>query len=225
VTARDLCYRKNLVHHLISQIETNSLSQISSTEINVLDAIYWVISSWEEVSPTCISNCFRKAGFIDSSDNNIEMDDHVDHGLQESLNIANRLNLIIEGIAADEFVCFDNSIPTEDQMIFDQDALINEIVKENDKGNNAMGIEEDDEEKNKESENEMEEESGENIPSLSYKDVMNVLKQFKAFVLINEPCLLETLIPFDRKFTEIQSKRIVQLKQTILDFYFSSNSC
>ena len=160
-------------------METNSLSQISSTEINVLDAIYWVISSWEEVSPTCISNCFRKAGFIDSSDNNTDMDDHVDHGLQESLTIANRLNLIIEGIAADEFVCFDNSIPTEDQMIFDQDALISELFKENGKGNNAMEIEE--EEKNSESENEMEEESGENIPSLSDKDVMNVLKQLKAF--------------------------------------------
>lgn len=86
-----------------------------------------------------------------------------------------------------------------------------------------MEIEE--EEKNSESENEMEEESGENIPSLSYRDVMDVLKKLKAFVLTNEPCLLEALIPFVRKFVEIKSRRIVQLKQTTLDFYFSSNSC
>jgi len=73
-------------------------------------------------------------------------------------------------------------------MTTDKDTLIDTILNEI-RVSQAMEIEE---QKTSDSENEMEEEHIDNIPSLSYIDVMNVLEQLKIFPMINEPNLRET---------------------------------
>lgn len=50
------------------------------TTITLLNAVNWLHKAWHQVTPKCIQNCFRKAGFfipaITSTD---EIEDHSEH--------------------------------------------------------------------------------------------------------------------------------------------------
>ncbi|XP_060602888.1 uncharacterized protein LOC132755964 [Ruditapes philippinarum] len=40
-------------------------------QINILKAIQWFYAAWKDVTPTCIQNCFRKAGFMNQAQHEI----------------------------------------------------------------------------------------------------------------------------------------------------------
>ncbi|XP_050064482.1 tigger transposable element-derived protein 4-like [Aphis gossypii] len=58
---------KNLKHHYRKKIMQRHLRKLelneAITDVNLLDCIHMLYSSWEAVSTSTISNCFRKAGF------------------------------------------------------------------------------------------------------------------------------------------------------------------
>jgi len=58
---------KNLKHHYRKKIMQRHLRKLELNEaityVNLLDCIHMLYSSWEAVSTSTISNCFRKAGF------------------------------------------------------------------------------------------------------------------------------------------------------------------
>lgn len=71
-------YRKFLVERIVSEI-FESKSEDSATElcrkVTVLDAIEWIIQSWEKVKVSTIAKCFHKAGFSIPNMPAIENDD------------------------------------------------------------------------------------------------------------------------------------------------------
>lgn len=57
-------YRKDLVRRMFISLEQKKqLNQLS-----ILDAMHMLVSSWNRVTPTTISNCFRKAGFFEANE-------------------------------------------------------------------------------------------------------------------------------------------------------------
>ena len=66
-------YRKSIVQSLIRAI--NNGSTMPGFKLTLLDSLETLRWAWESVTPTAISNCFRKAGFEKSLDPGVE-DDH-----------------------------------------------------------------------------------------------------------------------------------------------------
>ena len=66
-------YRKSMVKSLIRAI--NNGSAMSDFKITLLDSLEMVRKAWDLVTPTSISNCFRKAGFERSLDDSGVDDD------------------------------------------------------------------------------------------------------------------------------------------------------
>jgi len=83
-------YRRQVVEHIIAAIEeSNDLS------INVLHAIRMAALAWDTVSPTTISNCFRKCGFSlpvrEEEPLNVDIDDAAWNRVCVTLNVSNPL--------------------------------------------------------------------------------------------------------------------------------------
>jgi hypothetical protein len=56
-------YRKNLLRHILSEIdEANNATELSK-RVNIKDAIGWVKTGWDSVSAETIIKCFAKCGF------------------------------------------------------------------------------------------------------------------------------------------------------------------
>jgi len=49
-------------------------------KINVLEAMHYIMTSWQQVSQQTIQNCFRKAGHKNQSDGNEMANDDDDDG-------------------------------------------------------------------------------------------------------------------------------------------------
>lgn len=95
-------YRKRLMRHVIARIKEDLLASEIAKEIDVLQAIEWVVKAWEEVTDETIKNCFAKCGFTKEI-SEIE-DDVVDeefNALFEELTDSN------SGITAEEYIDFD----------------------------------------------------------------------------------------------------------------------
>ena len=51
---------------MLSLIDTGRNIEDLINEFNVLDSIYWIKSAWDDVTETCIVNCYKKAGFYNN---------------------------------------------------------------------------------------------------------------------------------------------------------------
>ncbi|GBM56296.1 Tigger transposable element-derived protein 6 [Araneus ventricosus] len=61
-------YRKLLLRHVLSQISSCKSSKELVKSISVLDAISWTMSALKKVEPGCVLKCFKKAGFLSTSE-------------------------------------------------------------------------------------------------------------------------------------------------------------
>ncbi|GBO01180.1 Tigger transposable element-derived protein 6 [Araneus ventricosus] len=61
-------YRKLLLRHVLSQISSCKSSEELAKSVSVLDAISWITSALKKVEPGCVLKCFKKAGFLSTSE-------------------------------------------------------------------------------------------------------------------------------------------------------------
>ena len=97
-------------------------------QVNVLDAIYWVKHSWDEVEQSTIVKCFKKCGF--GSDNTSSESDESAQDFNEDIPLhLVRLAHQLFGCEFSELVEIEHSIPTcDEEMTWDRPA--NELLKE-----------------------------------------------------------------------------------------------
>jgi hypothetical protein len=108
-------YRMNLLRRVIADAEAGK-----ETKVVLKDAIYWTAKAWENVTPTCISNCFRKAGvvFPSTEDTAITTDETTVSAetVQEHRNVwefvSQQLDLPATAIF-DDYVQCDSELPTD----------------------------------------------------------------------------------------------------------------
>ncbi|GBO40723.1 Tigger transposable element-derived protein 6 [Araneus ventricosus] len=63
-----LGYRKLLLRRVLSQISSCKSSEELANSVSVLDAISWTTSALKKVEPGCVLKCFKKAGFLSTSE-------------------------------------------------------------------------------------------------------------------------------------------------------------
>lgn len=56
-------YRKHMLKHLLTKIDSCENGTSLTKSISVLDAIYWIMKSWNETKDITIQKCFQDAGF------------------------------------------------------------------------------------------------------------------------------------------------------------------
>lgn len=103
-------YRKLLVQHLLSGIDTNmnilNVNAENLPGITVLDAIIWIKTGWDAVSPETIMNCFRKSGF---NWMNLISNQSTDTDCDFSNELQNVSNLLsCDEISVNDYLNFDN---------------------------------------------------------------------------------------------------------------------
>jgi hypothetical protein len=132
-------YRRRVVKRIISYIDKDYLAYEVTQKFNIKDACIWLAEAWKEVKPSRIANCFRKAGFISSSD---EVDPEVDDCsfvIFESIVI----NGEIKGVAVETNIDFDDNLETFDNIPDN----FEEVMLQNLKSPMEMEIESEDDEK------------------------------------------------------------------------------
>ena len=204
-------YRKHLVRHLIAKLSSEAQFSSESIDISVLDAIYWIERSWNEVSVKCIKNCFSKAGFnIYSAHDNVA--DEIS-SLEEILIPIDELRMVGNDISSQEYCFFDDEIKVHETNENGED-FIDIIFKEYEEDQGITMIE-----KEKDSE---EEEEGmiEEEYCPTYLDVLQMIKFMNTFATTQESELLPKIKALENKFNEIQVRKIRQKKQATLDKFF-----
>ena len=61
-------FQKRLVHKLLLHVSSNTAAPVHNFKLSVLNAMHYLAASWEQVGPTLIANCLKKAGFHISPD-------------------------------------------------------------------------------------------------------------------------------------------------------------
>ena len=173
--------------------------------INVLDAIYWVKSSWDEVEPSTIVKCFKKCNF--DFDTSVNVDTSVDSDIDEEIplrlvSLANELF----GCEFSELVEIENNIPTCDEAM-DWDKPVSELLKEHVHEQETVSDNSDDETV----------ESAEPVCSLT--EVENYIEKLKSFALSKgQATMLTNLMDISEMATSLRIETSCQ-QSKISDFF------
>ena len=81
-------------------------------DITVIDAIYWCRKAWDEVSSSCIKNCFRKCSFpADEEDIEEVNTEEPQDAFDNFISLAKENGVISEEMSEDLYKEFDSNIP------------------------------------------------------------------------------------------------------------------
>lgn len=151
-----LYYRNQIIQHILSNMDSSKSSSELSKKKNILEALYFIKTAWEKVTPSTIQNCFRKAGFrkTDATVPQFDSEDEDDLPLSvfatmemmrraaEDLNITSDQNL-------DEFIKIDDKTPTEDDDFENQTTTSSQVSEANETDDEIEDVQEQKEEENK----------------------------------------------------------------------------
>lgn len=156
------------------------------TTITLLNAVNWLHKAWHQVTPKCIQNCFRKAGFfipaITSTD---EIEDHSEHDSDDDdLSLAELADLLRKTrdygnsdtdnyIQPSDYVCVDSQVISTETLTDDdivdkiRGELEDEDGAETDKGGEAIDASADTQE----------------TPEISAQDALNAITTLQTFFM------------------------------------------
>ena len=79
INALKFHYRKSMVRNLIECIDSGQ--KVEDFKITLLDALRMARQAWDRVTPSTIANCFRKGGFVITTEGEIEQEELEDESL------------------------------------------------------------------------------------------------------------------------------------------------
>ena len=107
-------YRGKVVKRYLTYVN-DGLSAAKNFNISVLDALYNMRWAWDRVTKETVANCFRHAGFLDTSSANSDID-NIDTGLADDSQIESLIEKLDEKtnntISAEEYISFDMELET-----------------------------------------------------------------------------------------------------------------
>ena len=158
-------YRKSMVKSLIRAV--NNGSAMSDFKITLLDSLEMIRKAWESVTPTAISNCFRRAGFERSLDDS-GVDDDPFRDLDEPECDQSEGDLLNE-------LSFDEPCTFQDYVSVDEDLQCAPLPNTKDivgslMQNNVNGEESDDD-------------TGDPLPTVTYQQACSAFSEIRSFLL------------------------------------------
>lgn len=110
-------YRKHVLQSICANMGACKSATELSSKISVLDAVRWISDAHKNVSNNCVKNCFRKAGFI-FTDNEEEI---VEPNLEQELT---EIQALMEGMN-------ENDVTPQDYIDVDKDlVIVNDVTVE-----------------------------------------------------------------------------------------------
>ncbi|KAL2082547.1 hypothetical protein ACEWY4_022365 [Coilia grayii] len=147
-------YRKRLLRAVIAKVDNATTASEVAKSVNVLDAIRWISGAWNETKTETIVKCFRNSGFnVVGLDGRDAQPDTADD--EELRRLIQQVHQSTEGegqCTVDEFINFDDSVPTEETYGGEWEKQIVENFL-SDKTQETNDDEDDSEEKDDDSEN------------------------------------------------------------------------
>lgn len=158
-------YRKRILTHLINQMEHSSNASQLSSNITVLDAIYWCAEATNAIPTSCVVNCFKKAGIssVDSPESESE-----DELMSE---IAALVHELEPDLSPSQYVALDEEVHTENDTDFNESQLNDNEDDDNDDN--------DDNDQNDEADGTL---HRQNASLMSSSDALRNLNALKAFI-------------------------------------------
>ena len=109
-------YKSKVLLKLIESIDKGT----EGFAVNLLDAVQMVTSSWKEVAPITIENCFKKAGFViptevDDSEDIMDVDEieeESNHGDTVIRQAWDKIQDSVPGVSFEDFMTADDDVPS-----------------------------------------------------------------------------------------------------------------
>uniref|UniRef100_A0A914C297 DDE-1 domain-containing protein n=1 Tax=Acrobeloides nanus TaxID=290746 RepID=A0A914C297_9BILA len=126
-------YRKHLIRRRIAAIDSGM-----DFTFNLLDSIFLLQRAWNAVTSTTISNCFRKAGFVFTESDEIQIDDVSDEDLASYWSILREHSEIPSDCELSDYLAVDNDVVTGNILTLEEIAQaasssnVNEVVLDDD---------------------------------------------------------------------------------------------
>lgn len=196
-------YKKRLVKRLLRGLESTG----ELKKVNVLEAINFIVSAWESVTPSVIANCFQSAGFSDGESTEVyELDAEDEFSDKES-----KEEFVDDWMKLQKNMNFTTSF--EEYVSVDDDVLPCDMLSVDD----ICEITDDNEEMNEPDEEDVK------VPSLS--DAEKGLETFRRFIYSIEDVPQEVFKNL-RQLENFNSEIAVKMrKQKIIqDFFYKSNT-
>ena len=95
-------YRRKLLRYVAGQMDGEKTASEIVKSVNLLMAVRWVVSAWEEVPAAVVSKCFKKVGMYPVENLNAEEDDDPFEG-EELMDIPELLSHISPGLDMSAF--------------------------------------------------------------------------------------------------------------------------
>lgn len=126
-----LKFRKRQLQHVIYEMDKDKSkcgSQLLK-DITILQAIYWIHRSWQEVETTTIQKCFAKCGFQDLASQHLSDDSDSDYDQDDNvpLKVVSMARQLF-GCDFQELVQLDQHMSTCDQNVRDWSKSANELL-------------------------------------------------------------------------------------------------
>ena len=221
-------YRKLLLRHLLVRFDSvNSVSELCES-VNMLHAIQWLVQAWKDVPIECITNCFKKGGFVipqnDERSSQEQDDSHEDETEDPELFSGRTEVRRLCALAytqwgleaeADEYLSFDDDVEVM-ETYENQDQLLREQVLA---GHLSATC-------NTENESENEDETDREIPEVSSNAAMAAIETLKNFLAISHPSLLNSCCLTEHKIADAILERKINggRQQNITDYFLLTSN-
>ena len=113
-------YRSNVVKRQLKYIDAGKEVPV----INILEAMWVLVKSWEAVFINTVINCFKKAGISKETQTAINDEDDPHKSLAENINELKKRGLADDRFDADEFIDIDLEISTNNTTILTDEEIV-----------------------------------------------------------------------------------------------------
>ena len=110
-------YRKKLLYKMISAIDKGQ-----EFSVNLLDALHFIYSAWNAVTPETVRNCFRKCSFFRQPSDDDDGEIQVDHAALDH-EIAGQLQLLqqqgvqgLDDVTPESYITSDDAVETTEEL-------------------------------------------------------------------------------------------------------------
>ena len=208
IQATKMHYRKLLLRHVLFHMNEASCASDLAKSVNVLDAIMWLKSAWDNVKPTTIQKCFAKCGFTQAVFADPEEDN--------ACTIDSSLGALVEtcGASWEVYANFDQDLATNGSIDEDWEAVLLEKARSKSSSEDKVDINED------ENEDEEEDETVDDKPILSAEAAISHLVDLRDFALSRQSPELLELISKSKNVVEKLMCDPHHLRQTKLSDFF-----
>ncbi|GBL77564.1 hypothetical protein AVEN_41928-1 [Araneus ventricosus] len=157
-------YRKLLLMHVRSQISSCKSSEELAKSVSVLDAISWTTRALKKVEPGCVLKCFKKEGFLSTSE--VATGSTTEESEKELVDLVANLD---SNVSVEEYVKIDDNLSIEEENLHVSNFIHRDTTE-------ALALPEDDDE----------ESPMEDCKIKHYSEALKYSEQLKQFFLNNE---------------------------------------